>query len=238
MHIGEEELMAYCDGELDPIAAKRVERAASQAPDLQRQLEAHKSLRETIHRCFDPVMDEEIPDRLTRLLSAAPADNLLPFRTARRPAQPLWAKLVALAATFAVGIVAGQLTTGASGPLAVEEDRLVARGDLHHALEAQLASNQPQDAPSRIGISFASQSGAICRTFETSALAGIACRKTEDWNLILTTPSERGSGGDYRQAGAPHIVMEAAQELIAGEPFDASEERRMRDSGWSFSEPR
>jgi hypothetical protein len=121
----------------------------------------------------------------------------------------------------------------AGGPVGVAHGALVAQGPLAGALDYQLASAQPAGAPTRIGLSFAAADGRLCRTFDSAALSGIACLGEAGWQLVMTAAGAQAPGGDYRQAasGNPQVLA-AAQELMAGEPFDAAAERRARDSGW------
>ena len=68
----------------------------------------------------------------------------------------------------------------------------VAQGPLAAALDTQLASAQPADAATRIGLSFAAADGRLCRTFDSAALSGLACRGGEGWQLMMTAA---GGGG-------------------------------------------
>jgi hypothetical protein len=116
---------------------------------------------------------------------------------------------------------------------------MVARASLAEALDGQLASTQPADAATRIGVSFAAKDGRLCRSFETRDLAGLACRNQAAWELVSAVRVSGGAEGQYRQAGSGSaLVMQVAQELIEGQPFDAAAERRARDGGWRWSGPR
>ena len=64
----DEMLMAYADGELDPLAAKRVEREIAANPELAATIEAHRALRRRLGAAFAPVLDAPVPDRLAALL--------------------------------------------------------------------------------------------------------------------------------------------------------------------------
>jgi hypothetical protein len=110
---------------------------------------------------------------------------------------------------------------------------MVAQGELAHALDTQLASAQASGAATRIGVSFAAADGRFCRTFDSAAVAGLACHGDAGWQLMLTAPGAGPAASELRQAasGDPHVLA-TAQELMAGEPLDAAAERRARDSGW------
>lgn len=238
MAIDDDMLMAFVDGELDEVNRARVERAAAEDPALRARLEQQQGLRDRLAAHYGPVAEEEVPARFRALLET----NVVPFAAAKpRPARPFWQTLTALAATLVLGLAIGRtlLAPGASGPFAVQGDTMVAQGELATALDTQLASAQAQDAPTRIGVSFTNNDGRPCRTFDSRAAAGIACRGDGGWQVMMTAASAGRQRSDYRQAGSANLlVQQAAQEMMAGEPLDEAAERRARDSGWRSSAPR
>ncbi len=86
-------------------------------------------------------------------------------------------------------------------------------------------------------MTFASADGRLCRTFDSGRASGLACR--DDGRLAAgddrVRPPGRRSAPIARPAADP-LVLQAAQELMAGEPLDDAAERRARDSGWRRSE--
>lgn len=233
----DEILMRYADGELDEIARARVERVLTTNPAEMARLDEYRALKARIAEYYAPVVTEGIPERLTALLTG----NVVSIASASTasPARPVvrrrWVP-AAIAASLAAGVLAGQLLPRAGGgPVAFEDGAMVARGDVARALDVQLASAQPADAAVRIGVSFPGRGGRACRTFETEAMAGVACRGNDRWQVMVTAPgaSERVAGG-YAQAGsADAVVMQAAQDMMTGEPLDAASEKRARDAGWA-----
>ena len=236
MAIDEEMLVAYADGELDPEARAEVKRALAADAELRERLQRQQRLRTRLAAHYGPVAEEKVPERLTALLGGGGGEKVVDLAAARvRRSRPLWQTVTALAATLVLGLFAGQmLPRGGSGPFAVEDGTMVARGALAEALDTQLASSQPQDAATRVGVSFEAADGRLCRTFESAAASGLACRGDESWQLVMTAPGAApAAGGAYRQAESGNmLVMQAAQELMAGEPLDAEAERSARDAGW------
>lgn len=236
--IGDEILVAYADGELSGSRRDEVERALAADPELRARLEAQQRLRARIAGHYATVAQEPVPDRIAALIrDAAAQDRVVPlaeFR--RRRSAPAWQTLTALAATLVLGLFAGAMLprgSGADGPVAVAEGSLVARGALAEALERQLASDQRGDGTTRIGISFAATDGRLCRTFDSEALSGLACRGQAGWQLLTTAAPARPGAGEYRQAGSANtLILQAAQEMMAGEPLDAAGERSARERGW------
>lgn len=227
--IDDEMLMAFADGELDSIDSARVEEAVAANPALRARLEAQQRLRARLAAHYAPIAEEEVPEQLRAMLEG----NVVALPSPR--ARPLWQTFAALAATLLLGLAIGRgIDRPGSGPVGVKDGALVADGALAEALDRQLASAQAPDAAIRIGISFASTDGRFCRTFDSNALAGIACRRDTGWQLTMTAAGG-GPRTQYRQAGGNPLVLEAASALISGEALDAGGERRARDSGWRRS---
>lgn len=237
MSIDEERLMAFADGELDGAEREAVEREIAGDPRLQARLDEQRRLRAALQGRYGPVAEEPVPDRLLAMLGAEQPENVTSLAEARERQRmvqrPVWRNFGAIAATLAVGVLAGQLVPRSSGPLAVEEGVLVARGELATALETQLASAQDPGAGTRIGVTFADRRGRACRTFDSRATSGLACREGGQWAVVMTSAGALQSA-QYRQAGSSP-VLEAAQEMMAGEPLDAAAERAAMETGWKIS---
>jgi hypothetical protein len=237
MSIDEERLMAFADGELHGAEREEIERAVAQDPRLRARLDEQRRLRAALQGRYGPVAEEPVPGHLLAMLGGRQPENvasLAEARERRRVSQrPVWRNFGAIAATLAVGVLAGQLIPRGSDPLAVEEGVLVARGELAAALETQLASAQDPAADTRIGVTFADRSGRACRTFDSRAASGLACREGEHWAVVMTSAGALQSG-EYRQAGSSG-VLQAAQEMMAGEPLDAAAERAAMKAGWKIS---
>jgi hypothetical protein len=146
-----------------------------------------------------------------------------------------------MAASVVLGVFVGQAIwrTPASSPIVARDGRLVAQEALADALSNQLASAQPVTGPVQVGLSFRSKTGEFCRTFVLrggEALAGLACREGEVWQIETAVPNEAPatSDGHYQMAGAelPLAVLQAVEARIEGDPLDASGEAAARTSGW------
>ena len=245
MKITEEMLIAFADGELDPKQRETVMRAVAADPELGRKLAAHQRLRTTLSGHFEPLAEEPVPDRFKTLLAQKPAsgdDNVVSLAAVRegrkdkverdgRRWSPGWSKFAAIAATLVLGLAIGQSLNDGS-PVGVSGGGIVARGELAEALDTRLASAQDAGAETRIGLTFRSKDGDICRTFDGTAMAGLACREGGRWRLEQLLPGT-SAGSDYRQASAGDPRLAASvQDMIAGAPFDAQAEKAARDEGW------
>lgn len=220
----DEMLMAFADGELDPLAAKRVERAIAADPALAEAVAAHRALRARIGNAFAETVDEPVPARLTALLES----TVVPMQPRPMPSRRRWIEAAAIAATLVLGIAVGNRWQ--SAPVGVESGALVASGSLARSLDTQLAANR---GDTRIIASFRNPSGSYCRVFSGAALEGIACREDDGWTLRRAESAKRAGSAEYRQAGsADAALMAAAQDMMVGDPLDPIAEARARDLGW------
>lgn len=244
MKLTDEELMAYADGELSAVDTKRIEAAMAGDPALAARVARFRSVRRALHTAYDSVLTEPVPERLRALLGdvaasepPAPVVDLAAHREQRqaRFGPPAWA---AMAASLVIGVLVGRALLTPDG-LFVDDGRY-AGAALTRVLDTRLASDAAnQSDATRIGLTFRSNEGDICRTFshlsEPRTTAGLACREDQRWaiRLAVQTPTAQT---EFRQAGADApAVLDAVDAIISGEPFDAAQERRSRDSDWSAS---
>lgn len=242
MTFSDETVMAYVDGELDEPTRAAVDAALTSDAALAQRVARHRALRERLQWEFAPVLQEAVPERLmaaTRDISATPrASNVVPPKHTPR-ARWSWPQWGAIAASLFVGIlIAPLLWRQPTGAVDIRNGRILATGTLAQALSQQLASNQAADVPVQVGVSFVSRSGNYCRTFilrDRSALAGLACHEQDRWLLtaLANSPSSNTSG-EYRPAASslPPSIAQTVNDLIAGEPLDASAEASARAKGW------
>lgn len=231
MTIDPETLMAYADGELDPVSAKRVERAIAADPALAAEVGRHRALAASLKAAFQPVAAAPVPAAVEAMLRDSARIVPLAPRPARRE-RPLW--LGAVAASLVAGLLAGPLVLPRdTGGVAMRDGALVANGQVARALDAQLASAQAPEAAVRVGVSFRDGAQRYCRTFETGATGGIACASGGAWRIERLYGGIGRQESAYRQAGSPAAAMMAdAQAMMAGDPLDAAAERAARDAGW------
>jgi len=246
MKLSDEELMAYADGELPPVEAKRIEAAMAGDPALAARVARFRAVRAALRSAYDSVVSEPVPEHLRALLGDVAAhepeqqiSSVIDLsvereqRQVRRFGPPAWA---AMAASLVVGVLVGRtLLTPDEGIFT--RDGLYANAGLATALDTQLAA-QNQDAPTRIGLTFRSTDGGVCRTFANvrgdQVVSGLACRSGERWAVRTTLTEARAANGGFRQADADApAILEAVDAIIDGAPFDAAQERQARDNGWT-----
>lgn len=231
--IDAETLMAYADGELSPLEAKRVERAMADDPSLRAKIDQHRRLRAMLANGFAPMLDAPVPDRLTALLQPTPVIDLAQARAARTRSA-LWRRAgwgAAIAATLVMGIMIGGF--GRNGPVKMEGGAMLASGSLAQALDTQLASAQDPGGSVRLLVTFRDRQGRLCRSFTGAALSGIACRDGSAWRLRETRGGSGVAGTEFRQAGSADAqLMADAQAMMAGDPLNAADEAAAQAKGW------
>lgn len=232
--ITDAELIAYADGSLDDDRRAAVEAAIAGDPALAAQLAEHQALRRRVGGAFAGVLEEPVPDRLRAMLEER-AEVVAPdFRSRPKPHLAPAARWVALAASLVIGVAVGYGLAGQGGMLRPGEDGLQASGGLARALDQQLSSDV--GGPIKVGLTFATASGEVCRTFEIARerLAGLACRNQAGWRAPVTASIEASAASEYRTAssGAPMAVLMAVDSRIKGDVFTLDQERAARARGW------
>jgi len=244
MTISDETLMAYLDGELSAEERTRIAAIIERDGVLKARLARQERVLAALKSAFDPALGQQVPERLVSAALTAPVSWR--FRL-RQTASQLFgggeANFVPRSAVFAATLLAGvalglafQLMQGGSSLVAPEGERLMAQGPLADVLSQGLASeNQGEGA--RVGVTFRSKTGALCRTFETGSqtenLAGVACRTSGGWTVTtLTQVPPRRNPYELAGSGMPAAIRGVVDEMIDGEPLDAAQERRARDEGW------
>ncbi len=247
MNIDDELLMRYADGELDAGESAQLAARAAADPSLAARVAALQAQRARLRTAYAPELAEPVPERLRAMLAGGGADvvDLAARREARAAAPPRrwsWREWSAMAASVAVGMLVVQLWPGGRGgaQLGVGGAGLASGSALAQALSTQLAADQPADAPVRVGVSFRSRGGELCRTFVARAaqpVSGLACFANGRWRVDVAAAGEAGAGGApgaLRTAASDvdPAVLEVLAGRIDGEPLDAAAERAARARGW------
>ncbi|HEX4180072.1 MAG TPA: zf-HC2 domain-containing protein [Caulobacteraceae bacterium] len=257
MQITEDLLMAYADGEADSETRAAVEAAMARDGAIRERVEAHRRLRGTMAGAFRPSLSEPVPERL--LAAARGERSQRPSRPAEivdlaavrarktKPKAPpapsrAWLQWAALAACVVVGVFVarGLGQPGVTPMIGDRHGELMAQGALARALDLQIAGQEPPPNPVvRIGVSFHSADRTFCRTFQVlrgEALAGVACRAPNGWQVRATAAStgESVNAGGYRTAASPlpPAVTATVDAIIAGSPLDAQAEAAAKAKDW------
>ena len=238
MAIDETKLFAWLDGELDAAEAAKVEAAVAADPKLAQVAEQHRAFEARLRDAFDAVAAAPVPERLAHAATPRRA-AIVDFGAFRRAgtSRASWAPLpqwAAMAATLALGIGLGTAlnSSGGGSPVEIRGGTMYAAATLDDALERQLASASATGGL-RVGVTFRDQSGTICRSFADPRTSGLACRDEGDWHVRGLFAAPEGQSADYRMAaGIDPNLAALIDSSIAGEPFDAAQEKAARARGW------
>ena len=220
---------AWLDGELDGEVAAQVAARVAADPALTRRAEQHRRLEASLRGSFDAVVTAASPPPRFETADVIDLGQRRDAKLVRRSSfgGPQWA---AMAATLAIGIITGTMIAG-HGPVESRHGQLLAAASLEQALDHQLASAGPA-GDIRIGLTYRDRHGAVCRSFDGSAGAGVACRAGQEWQVKgLFAPS--AAPADYRMAaGTDPRLAALIDDSIAGEPLDAAGEASAAAHGW------
>lgn len=248
MIVADETLMAYSDGELDSAQRAHIAAALEADASLRQRVAALRLQRERVANAYATVLDEAVPDRLTRLLKTAPdastsspraaVVNLAEVRAQRQRDwdAPSWAQWGGMAASVVLGVLLGTHITrmDADPGVGLDHGRLIAGGAIAQALTHDLASEPVAGAGVAVQLSFVDKTGSYCRTFSTASMAGLACQDGGRWAVQSLAAVDAIASGEVRQAATalPHAVLEAVEQRMSGDALDGQGERAARDRGW------
>lgn len=230
----DERFFAWLDGELEPAEAAEMEARVAADPELARAAEEHRALKAQLKNAFDPIALSPVPGALVN--AAAGDEKVVDFAASKRSRETRrwlsYPQVAAMAATLAVGIFVGTMVPRENGsPIELQRGKVYAAASLGKALNTQLASAPAGET--RIGMTFRDQAGAICRTFTNAASSGLACREGNGWQVRGLFAAPEGQSDSYRMAGGMDPNLAAlVDSSMAGEPFDAAQEKSAKDKGW------
>ena len=121
--IGEAELNAYLDGELDTEARVAVETWLADNPDEAKRLEALRSDRDALAEIHADILQEPVPDKMRAVLGKAPRSSL----------NEHWMRAAASVLLLVVGAIAGWIAHGTAKPPVTAES-----GFVQHAVSAHV----------------------------------------------------------------------------------------------------
>lgn len=234
MKFSDETLMAYADGELDELTRSAVERAIRNDPSLAAKVRQHTALRSNVYAAFSSVMDEPVPQRVTKAARPGKVIHLNTARAAQADAAAQsrrrwsWPEWGAVGAALAVGVLAGGavvMSLHDDSQLVTRGGGVLAQGQLDEALSHQLAGVPVPQSGVHIAASFESKDGGYCRSFMMGSTAGLACRNGAEWTVPLVT--EAASRSEM-----PPMVLDAIDTRIEGRTLDAKAEEAARSRGW------
>jgi hypothetical protein len=248
LHLSDEILMAFADGELDEPVASAVEQAMLVDPTVTRRIADFLRSRRLTRSAFSREPLPEVPPELRAAVLAqidayAKADNAptkpeTPEGVHRPRRDPWFSPSRALAASVAaLTIATASYLVGQHQALPTRPASLVAQLDdppVQNALST-VASGQDVTLPlgrMRVISTYRLANGSLCREFRlqgsSGAAAAVACRNG-DWNVTFAMAGPEGNAA-YTPSSGDDLVATYLQDAGAGEPLvDAAETKALAE---------
>ncbi|MEO1311113.1 MAG: zf-HC2 domain-containing protein [Pseudomonadota bacterium] len=237
--VPDEQLSAFLDGELGEAEAARVRAALAADARLAERLAAFQNADRRLIAAY-----AEEPELAGARALLARAEDELPRKFAFRAvfaglfARPAFAAAGFAAAGAAAVLLLSELAAPAAGvrfPGAATAPAAV----LADALTRTPSGASREFAGGRITpvLSFVAADGAYCREVEIvadGAARAVACRRAEDWTIVLAAEAPLADPSDYVAASGGLDAFDAAvDEIAAAPPLSAEEEEVAMRRGWA-----
>jgi len=262
MHIDDDILMAYLDGQLPESDYAKVEQALAESEALGERLQALVDSGELARRSFDAVLLEPVPPSLIASIWRAPDPRVQrpPTGGAGRPGTPWlwrffgmapgrrsWTALASVVLLVVGGVLGWQmLQPSEEVRWSLREGQRVEDPSLALALEVSPSGRVLRTASGAVEVlaSFERNGGGHCREFNRSTPRGtrdelgIACRTPEGgWQLEFLLAEERqADGGPSTYQTASERQHEAAdaflRKRVNGPALEDREENALIARGW------
>jgi len=239
LHLTDEILMAFADGELDEPVAAAVARVMAQDPAVARKIVEFQQSRRLTRSVFASNLVPDVPSELRVAISAqidayemasATGKRSEPAETKRIWPSRLHPMKMALAASLAAVAVAsgyfiGRQSQQEAGRLANLEDPLVLRelGRLESGREVELPVGRL-----RVVSTYRLPNEALCREFKlhsTAAAAGAVACRTDEWKVTFAL-AEPAKGAEYVPSSGGDLVDDYLGKLGAGNPLEGDAEAK------------
>lgn len=248
--ISDEDLMAYADGELGEVEARRVARAIEAEPALAARLEVFRVTGRALAPQFEGLLASDPPAAMLDVIRSAPigrapqSPSLLAsirgfFEGFGLGPSP-WPALACIAAGLLIGAAATQLAGqgGAADSLvAVDTDgRIFAAGELARVLE--MSPSVPAASGDVVATSsFQAVDDRYCRTYQALRQSGLACRNpTGAWHVVAIGDGDPGAGEHVTQpsggSGSSAVADLANQMMKSEAALDPESEAQLIARRW------
>jgi hypothetical protein len=239
LHLTDEILMAFADGELDEPVAAAVARVMAQDPAIARKIVEFQQSRRLTRSVFASSLVPDVPNELRAVISAqieayetasAAARRLEPAGTKRIWPSSLSPMKMAMAASLAAVAVASGYFIGLqsqpdAGRLAHLEDPLILRelSRLESGREVELPVGRL-----RVVSTYRLPNKSLCREFRlqsTSTAAGAVACRTDEWKVAFALV-EPAKGAEYVPSSGGDLVDAYLGNLDAGNPLEGEAEAK------------
>ncbi|MCU0733331.1 MAG: hypothetical protein MUE84_17350 [Hyphomonas sp.] len=252
VHVPDELIMAYADGQVSPEEKVWLESILAVDPAVRSRLDVFVATGPGQFSPFDSVLTAPIPDRLI-----ATVRGTRPEKRAAAPRQSFMERMfpngfgglqaVGYAAALAIGVGLGSALMTAPDdktPLIVaDRDGFVASGDLQVALDTKASGDKElvNEGDVRPVLTVRDGNGRICRHYEIvqrrKGPQGLACRQANgQWRITVLTGGEAAASARNASQGEPDVldgmVGAAIKSMPAHSELTGVEEAYLIENGW------
>lgn len=243
--IPDETLMAYCDGELDALAAEDMRSALRTDPSLQERLRSMQAVDDLLRASVQ--VDLSVPDRFTNLLTSAQKEdpsNVVQLTAKNRTLRNWIPTGVGIAAAMLI-VVGGNLMAPTSMAwLEQVEDGIALAGPVRQAIVTVPSGKHVQLNGLNVMpvVSFVSTDGRMCREAQLDddemAARIVACRDVaeNEWCIeaFARMPSPQHKDGYYTASVPKDPVIDAAYARLGIKTtLTAAAEKGAIERNWS-----
>lgn len=246
MTFDDETLMAFADGELDELTAKRVDRAIAEDDSIGARVALFRATRASVSQAVAPLAQQPVPpelqlsvaamierDRESRATGAATSNVVeIGGRKPVRRTAPLWLMPVAAMLVLAVGGAGGYFAGSVLQPATPAEFASIDDPAIIRAL-SEIPSGKAMDVPGtgrqiEPVLSFRLEDGTLCREYklrqaDAKGIVSIACLEQDRWKTHLMMASTRTEEG-FVPAGSAETIDAYLASIHAGSPLDGDAE--------------
>jgi hypothetical protein len=248
MIFDDETLMAFVDGELDEVTAKRVARAMAEDVALAARLAMFRSSREAVATAMKPLANVPVPPGLTLSVAAAierdraarardasvATSHVLSFDELRATRGKVsgWIVPVAAMLVLAIGGTGGYFFGSTLRPHVPTEFAAINDPDIIQAL-SEIPSGKTIDVPGtgktiEPVLSFRLEDGTLCREYtlkgpDSKGVVSIACLEQDRWTTHLLMAATRPEDG-FVPAGSAETIDAYLASIHAGSPLEGDAE--------------
>ena len=239
LHLTDEILMAFADGELDEPVAAAVARVMAQNPEVARKIVEFQQSRRLTRSFFASNLAPDVPSELRAAISEQIEAYEAAGRGGERPeptqTKSIWGSRVsptkmALAASLAAvtvsaGFFTGQQSQPEAGRLAQLEAPLVLKelSRLESGREAELPVGRL-----RVISTYRLPDNSLCREFRlqsaSTSTGAVACR-TDEWRVTFAL-ADPAKGAEYVPSSGGDLVDAYLGNLGAGNPLEGEAEAK------------
>ncbi len=253
MHITDQQLSAYLDGELSDEQLRQVEQALAEHSELTQRLQVLAQVDHTIKQTYSDIDQTAMPQAVLDMLAASPAKPKTSAIAAlwQDFVQQLnpWLPAAGMAAALAVGLLIGSQSdffnnTTPSTDTAMAASIIKPGDALFAVLEstpAAVTTHIDEYAQVTPVLTFQTGADVFCREFHTTEKSGdmhaVACRENGNWHLQAASyTGPTSSAGSYYLTAAGEdsvVISNFVDQHIHGDAFGTVREQAIINNGWN-----